>query len=123
MAIGCAFFTPAMLKSLADILEHTRIRQLLTLSFVITTVFCILPPDTPLGHWWSAQSVYIVLGTFILFLIFLIANKTRLMFVSLGCCAAICFYQIEVFQELGPKTMNEFRQIHVASDSILQHQR
>jgi hypothetical protein len=96
---------------------HTRIRQLLTLSFVGTTLLCIIP-EYPLTRWWNEQAEVIALVTFLLSLFFLVIDKSRLMFVCIGCSAAICFYHVEVLGHTNFSEQSIIQRIQNPADSI-----
>jgi hypothetical protein len=69
-----------------------EVRQVLTLLAVGTALASIFaPPDSWLG-WWSVHADYVAVFFLLLGLFFLTINQIRLLFVSFGCCTAICFY-------------------------------
>jgi endonuclease/exonuclease/phosphatase (EEP) superfamily protein YafD len=71
---------------------NRRFRQILTLLLVFGSLLCMFPPESYSLRWWSGHAQIIVLGYLGLAMIFLIARQERLMFVCLGCCAAMAFY-------------------------------
>lgn len=75
--------------------DHPRVRQLLTIVLLSGTLLCIFPPQQACFQWWADQAIYIALGYLALGLFFLVTDKPRLMFVCLGCSAAICFFKNE----------------------------
>ena len=77
--------------------NHPRVRQVLTALLLSGALACIFPPATPEFQWWAHQSVavaigYVGHGAFFFWLF----NYTRLMFVCLGCGAAISFHYHEL---------------------------
>src|SRR5262245_55500125 len=77
------------------LLDHQRVRQVLTILFLPGALTCMFPPPYSPFLWWSEEAVFVALGYLFLGLFFLMINKTRLMFVCFGCCAAICFFKNE----------------------------
>jgi len=57
---------------------------------------CIFPPKHPAFIWWADHAVFVALGFLAIGLFFLTINKSRLMFVCLGCSAAISFFKNEL---------------------------
>jgi hypothetical protein len=78
-----------------NFLDHPRVRQAITLFCLSGALACMFSPDYPAFRWWSDQAIYVATGLCLLGLFFLTINKTRLLFVCLGCSAAICFYKNE----------------------------
>lgn len=76
--------------------DNRRVRQGLTIASLAGSLACIFPPQHPAFQWWAEKSVFVALGFLLLGLFFLIINKSRLMFVCLGCSAAICFFKNEL---------------------------
>jgi hypothetical protein len=72
-----------------------RIRQLIALLFLGVVILCIFPPKSLFFQWFALQSEYISLFFLLLGLIMLAINRRRMLFVCLGCSAAISFYQHE----------------------------
>lgn len=65
------------------------VRQVLTIVLLLVAVsVMVLSGDTRVA-WWAA---WIALGYVLLAMVLLIFNQTRLMFVCLGCSAAICLF-------------------------------
>jgi hypothetical protein len=62
----------------------------------------MFPPDNPATIWWADHAVYVALGYLALGMVFLMTNKTRLMFVCLGCSAAISLFKNEQLSHLPP---------------------
>jgi endonuclease/exonuclease/phosphatase (EEP) superfamily protein YafD len=75
-----------------DFLDHARVRQILSLLLLIGAMLSIFPPDSYTIKWWSSRAELISLAYLGIGLLFLVFNKSRLMFVSLGCSAAIAFF-------------------------------
>lgn len=82
-----------------DFLDNTRVRQLVTLAFLVGALLCMFPPDSYWLNWWASYAEIITLSYLAFGLFFLIIQKSKLMFVSFGCCAAISFY----LNETNPK--------------------
>jgi len=66
-----------------------RVRQALTILLLLIAVSTMLLSQHPRVVWWSA---WVALGYLLLAMVLLIFNQTRLMFVCLGCSAAICLF-------------------------------
>lgn len=75
--------------------NYPRVRQILTVLLLSGALTCIFPPATVEFQWWAHQSVAVAVGYVALGLFFLIFNYSRLMFVCLGCGAAISFHYHE----------------------------
>lgn len=69
-----------------------RVRQSLTIVLLLLAISTLLPARLPLMAWWVAQAQWVALGYILLAMALLMFNRTRLMFVCLGCSAAICLY-------------------------------
>lgn len=69
-----------------------RLRQILTVGLVFGSLLCMFPPEIPLVRLWSAYAQLVVLLYLGLATVFLIGKQERLMFVCLGCCAAMAYY-------------------------------
>lgn len=80
---------------LSSILDHRRIRQLITLVLILCVLICMFPPEEAFYQQFAAHNVHIAVGMVGLGLVFLITDKIRLMFVCFGCSAAICFFKNE----------------------------
>lgn len=93
-----------------QVFDHARVRQLLTIALLSGTLLCIFPPQQPSFQWWAEQAFYIALGYLLFGLFFLIIDKPRLMFVCLGCSAAISFFKNEAPL---PPDQTSFGTIHV----------
>ncbi|MFN4253539.1 MAG: endonuclease/exonuclease/phosphatase family protein [Saprospiraceae bacterium] len=78
-----------------DLLNHPRVRQLLTLAFLTGALVCMFPLGTYPMKWWARHAEHITLGYLALGLVFLVLNNSRLMFVCFGCSAAISFFLSE----------------------------
>ena len=65
------------------------VRQALTIVLLLLAVSVMLLSGEPRVAWWAA---WIALGYVLLAMVLLIFNQTRLMFVCLGCSAAICLF-------------------------------
>jgi hypothetical protein len=75
--------------------DHRRIRQAIAILLLSGTLLCIFPPDQPQMLYWANNAVYVALGYLSMGLFFFFINRTRLMYVCMGCSAAICFYYLE----------------------------
>lgn len=84
-----------VMKTLA-FLDHRRVRQGITLLFLSGTLACIFPPSHPFFQWWAAHAFFITMAFLLIGLLFLTINRTRLMFVCLGCSAVISFFKAEM---------------------------
>ena len=89
-----------------SILDHRRVRQGLTLIFLSATLLCIFPPEHPALQWWSAKAPWIAIGFLLLALCAFFVNRLRLMFVCLGCSAAISFFHTEIIRPTTPPVEN-----------------
>jgi hypothetical protein len=76
-------------------LNRSRIRQMITLVLLMGAMLCIFPPQHAWFQWWAAQALYVALGYLALAMLLLILDRQRLMFVCLGCTAAISFFHHE----------------------------
>lgn len=76
-------------------LDHHRVRQILTILLIPLALLSIFPIDTPFFHWLAQNAVFVSLAYTSSGLIFLILNKTRIMFVCFGCSACISFFYHE----------------------------
>ncbi len=76
--------------------DNRRVRQLLTVLLLAGSLICIFPPNLPVFQWWAAHASFVAMGFLLVGIFFLIINKSRLMFVCLGCSAAICFFKNEM---------------------------
>ena len=81
--------------------DNRRVRQALTLVSLAGALAAIFPPRHPVFTWWAGQAVAVAIGFLLLGIFFLTINKSRLMFVCLGCSAAISFFYHE--SQLKPK--------------------
>ena len=72
------------------------VRQALTIVLLLLAVSVMLLSGEPRVAWWAA---WIALGYVLLAMVLLIFNQTRLMFVCLGCSAAICLFFNETSTE------------------------
>lgn len=79
-----------------SIFDNRRVRQGLTVVLLAGSLACIFPPKLPAFQWWAEHAVFVATGFLLLGLFFLVINKSRLMFVCLGCSAAICFFKNEM---------------------------
>ncbi len=87
--------------------DNRRVRQVLTVLMLFGALTCIFPPFHPAFRWWADQAVFVALGYLLAALFFLIIDNARLMFVCLGCSAAICFFKNELGDSaLGTKDQN-----------------
>lgn len=85
-----------------SIFDNQRIRQGLTILLLAGSLACIFPPNLPFFRWWAEHAALVATGFLLLGLFFLIVNKSRLMFVCLGCSAAICFFKNEIDEPTQP---------------------
>ncbi len=82
--------------------DHRRVRQALTVVLLAGSLACIFPPKMPIFQWWAERAAFVALGFLLAGIFFLIVNKSRLMFVCLGCSAAICFFKNEMNEKMHP---------------------
>lgn len=83
--------------------DNRRVRQGLTILMLFGALTCIFPPIHPVFHWWAERAVFVALAYLFLGLFFLAINNPRLMFVCLGCSAAISFFKNEMGDaSIGP---------------------
>lgn len=90
------------MKSL-DFLNRPRLRQLLTLCFLMGALVCMFPPDSYTMKWWARHAEQVTLGYLALGLVFFVIDNSRLMFVCFGCSAALSFF-------LSEKTNNRIKE-------------
>lgn len=79
-----------------SLFDNRRVRQGLTIFMLFGALTCIFPPAHPTFLWWADKAVFVASGYLLAGLFFLIINNQRLMFVCLGCSAAICFFKNEL---------------------------
>lgn len=79
-----------------SIFDNRRVRQGLTVLLLAGSLACIFPPGLPVFQWWAGRAVFVSASFLLLGLFFLTINKSRLMFVCMGCSAAICFFKNEM---------------------------
>lgn len=77
---------------ITEFLFHRRTRQAMTIVLLLLAVSAMMPLHQPLLEWWAAQAQWLALAYVLTAMALLIFNRTRLMFVCLGCSAAICLY-------------------------------
>lgn len=77
-------------------LFRRRTRQATTVVLLLLAVFTMLSAQQPDLHWWARQAKWIALAYVLLAMGLLIFHRTRLMFVCLGCSAAICLFFNEI---------------------------
>ena len=82
-----------------SIFDNRRVRQGLTVLLLAGSLACIFPPNLPAFQWWAAHAAIVAAGFLLSGLFFLTINKSRLMFVCLGCSAAICFFKNEISEK------------------------
>lgn len=80
--------------------DNRRVRQSLTVLLLAGSLVCIFPPNLPAFVWWADHAAFVAVGFLMAGLFFLIINKSRLMFVCLGCSAAICFFKNEMNEKV-----------------------
>ncbi len=64
----------------------------MTIVLLLVAVSTMAPLHHPLFVWWTRQAQWLALGYVLIAMLLLIFNRTRLMFVCLGCSAAICLF-------------------------------
>ena len=99
------------------ILDRRRTRQLATFLLLSGPIVCIFPAPNPLMRSWAGSVVFVCLGYLLLGLLFFLVNRARLMFVCMGCCAAICFFHLEIKPIYDRAVLNTF-EISPAADSL-----
>jgi len=99
-----------------SIFDHRRMRQAIALLLLSGSFFCVFPADNPLSVYWASRAVFVCLGYLGLGLVFFLTNRKQLMFVSMGCCAAMCLY----FLEIAPHQLQQGKQekVKTALDSL-----
>ncbi len=91
--------------------DNRRVRQALTLVSLAGALAAIFPPRHRAFEWWAEHAVAVAIGFLLLGIFFLTINKSRLMFVCLGCSAAISFFKNEISEFTPPtKTLLPFSQ-------------
>lgn len=88
-----------------SIFDNRRVRQGLTVMLLTGSLACIFPPNLPAFQWWAERAAFVAAGFLLLGLFFLTINKSRLMFVCLGCSAAICFFKNEISEKAHLNTL------------------
>ncbi len=81
------------------VLFHPRTRQATTIVLLLFAVSTMWAAGAPAWQIWAAQARWIALGYLLAGMGLLLFRRTRLMFVCLGCSAAICLF----FNELEQK--------------------
>jgi peptidoglycan/LPS O-acetylase OafA/YrhL len=104
-----------------SIFHHRRMRQAVALFLLSGSFFCVFPADNPLCLYWAKNAEMVCLGYLALGLLFFLTNHKRLMFVSMGCCAAMCLY----FWEIAPRQWQQSREAieQPVSDSLQEKNR
>ncbi len=69
-----------------------RLRQALTVGLVVGALLCMFPPEIGLARAWSSFAPLVVLIYLGMATAFMIGKQERLMFVCLGCCAAMAYF-------------------------------
>ena len=82
-----------------SIFDNRRVRQGLTVLLLAGSLACIFPPNLPAFQWWANHAALVAMVFLLFGLFFLTINKSRLMFVCLGCSAAICFFKNEMSEK------------------------
>ncbi len=95
-----------------SIFDHRRMRQAIALLLLSGSFFCVFPADNPLSLYWASKAVFVCLGYLALGLLFFLVNRKRLMFVSMGCCAVMCLY----FLEIEPRQEQHGKQENVKTE-------
>ena len=75
--------------------DRLLVRQVFTVAVLSGAVLNMFPPATAAFKWWAAQAQWVAVGYLFGGIFFLIINRMRLMFVCLGCSAAISFFYNE----------------------------
>jgi len=78
---------------------HPRTRQATTIVLLLFAVATMWASGEPALQPWAAKARWIALGYLLAGMTLLLLRRTRLMFVCLGCSAAICLF----FNELEQK--------------------
>ncbi len=79
-----------------DFLFRRRTRQATTLVLLAVAVSTMFAAHEPRLAWWAAQAGWVALGYVLVAMALLVYKRTRLMFVCLGCSAAICLFFNEI---------------------------
>lgn len=85
-----------------NFLFRRRTRQATTIVLLMFAVFTMLSAHQPQLRWWADLADWIALGYVVMAMGLLIFHRTRLMFVCLGCSAAICLFFNEIQQAPQP---------------------
>lgn len=80
----------------APLMQYRRVRQVLTLLLIAGAMACLFPPQNKWFQWWAAHSTWVSLFYLAMGMTLLLMGRTRLMFVCLGCSAAVSFYANEM---------------------------
>ena len=80
----------------APFMQYRRVRQALTLFLIAGALACMFPPQNKLFQWWAAHSSWVSLAYLAMGMVLLVLSRTRLMFVCLGCSAAVSFFANEM---------------------------
>ncbi|MBL7775605.1 MAG: hypothetical protein JNK89_06350 [Saprospiraceae bacterium] len=76
-------------------LFRRRTRQATTILLLLLAVLTMVAAGQPGLEWWAQQAHWIALAYVLAAMALLVFNRTRLMFVCLGCSAAICLFYNE----------------------------
>ncbi len=90
-----------------SVFQHRRMRQAVALLLLSGSFFCVFPADNPLCRSWANNAELVCLGYLALGLLCFVTNQKRLMFVSMGCCAAMSLYFLEMAPRQTPPQNQE----------------
>lgn len=90
------------------VLFHSSTRQATTIVLLLFAVATMWAAGEPALQEWAAQARWIALGYLLAGMGLLVFRRTRLMFVCLGCSAAICLF----FNELEQKNNDHPASVH-----------
>jgi hypothetical protein len=79
-----------------DFLFRRRTRQATTIVLLLFAVATMWAAQMPALQFWAAQAQWIALAYLLTGMVLLVFRRTRLMFVCLGCSAAICLFFNEI---------------------------
>lgn len=80
----------------APFMQYRRVRQALTLLLIAGAMACMFPTQNKFFQYWAAHSTWVSLAYLTMGMVLLVLSRTRLMFVCLGCSAAVSFYANEM---------------------------
>ena len=78
-----------------SIFDHRRMRLAVILLLLAGALCCIFPTNHTFMLFLTQNAAFVAFTYLAMGLVFFLRNRTRYMFVCMGCSAAICFYHLE----------------------------